>query len=173
MGDKPARLRHMNTEEQALQQLQQLQHRPSSLTHTPRVTTYAAHLSSAAYRSPVAFTAKWSTRAGPPPCSSRVATTVGRWQRSFEVVRPVHTAAHGPPRTYQRETVTVVAGRSKIHTCRTDDTGLPVTQCHTTVTLCAAELASMGSRCRLRRRVCDLCRSSPAVRPGPRHCARP
>jgi hypothetical protein len=42
----------------------------------------------------------------------------------------VHTAAHGPPRTHQRETVTVAAGRSKIHTCRTDDTGLPVTASH-------------------------------------------
>ena len=34
-----------------------------------------------------------------------------------------HTAAHGPPGTYQREAVVVAAGRSKIHTCRTDDTG--------------------------------------------------
>jgi hypothetical protein len=45
--------------------------------------------------------------------------------------RHLHTAAHGPPRTYKRETVTVAAGRSKIHTYRTDGTGLDCT-CHTT-----------------------------------------
>jgi hypothetical protein len=47
---------------------------------------------------------------GPPPCSSRVATTPGRRQtaphrvrRSFEVEHHMHTAAHDPPRTYRRE----------------------------------------------------------------------
>jgi hypothetical protein len=46
---------------------------------------------------------------GSTPCSSRVATTQGRrqtapdhLQRSFEVRHRVHTAAHGPPRTYKR-----------------------------------------------------------------------
>ena len=134
------------------QALQQLQHRPCSLTHTPRVTNirgtpvqYCIQIRRGLH-SEVVNTGRTPTMQQPYSNDRRTAANAPRsLRRSFEVVRPVHTAARDPSRTYKRETVTVTAGRSKIHTCRTDDTGLSVTQRHTAVTLCAAEYPSMGS----------------------------
>ena len=80
----------------------------------------------------------------------------------------MHTAAHGPSRTYQRETVTVAAGRSKIHTCRTDDTGLHLPLSVRRLLLCVLPNTPLWDqvRCLRRRGRGQVCRAA-CVPAGP------